>query len=40
MSYKAKLDEKGLGNIDELITLKGNLSHIVVQTLFQRQKDG
>lgn len=40
MNYKAKIDDKGLGSIDEIITLKGNLSHIIVQTLFQKQKDG
>ena len=39
MNYQAKITEKGLGNIDELITLKGNLSHIITQTLLQNEKD-
>ncbi|TXB66157.1 PD-(D/E)XK nuclease family protein [Vicingus serpentipes] len=38
--YQAKITSKGLGNIDELITLKGNLSHIIIQTLLQNEKDG
>lgn len=40
MNYQARITEKGLGNIDELITLKGNLSHIVVQTLLENEKQG
>jgi hypothetical protein len=40
MNYQAKITERGLGNIDELITLKGNLSHIIVQTLLEKEKQG
>jgi hypothetical protein len=40
MNYQARITEKGLGNINELITLKGNLSHIVVQTLLENEKQG
>ena len=40
MKYQAKITEKGLGKIAELITIKGNLSHVIVQTLLQKEKDG
>jgi len=40
MKYQAKLDEKGFGEIGDLRILKGNLSHIVVQTLLQKDKEG
>jgi hypothetical protein len=40
LNYQARITEKGLGNINELITIKGNLSHIVVQTLLENEKLG
>lgn len=40
LQYQAHITEKGLGNIQEFMTIKGNLSHLVVQTLLQKQKDG
>ncbi len=38
MKYQARITENGLGTIDELITLKGNLSHIIFQTLLESEK--
>lgn len=40
MDKQARITEKGLGSIEKLITLKGNLSHIVVQTLLEKEKQG
>ena len=40
MNYQARITEKGLGKIAELNIIKGNLSHLVVQTLLQKEKDG
>ena len=40
LSYQARVTDKGLGSIQEFMTIKGNLSHLVVQTLLQKQKEG
>ncbi|MBI9062755.1 MAG: PD-(D/E)XK nuclease family protein [Marinilabiliaceae bacterium] len=38
MDYQARLSEKGMLGIGEAMTLKGNLSHMIVQELLQKHK--
>jgi len=40
MHYQAKISDKGLSDIGELITIKGNLSHFIIQILFDQNKEG
>ena len=40
LQYQAKISDTGLGDIPELMLLKGNLSHAVVQSLLELDKEG
>jgi hypothetical protein len=40
MNYQAKITDKGADGTDDIVILKGNLSHLIVQTLLQKHKDG
>lgn len=39
LQYQAKISDTGLGDIPELMLLKGNLSHAVVQSLLELDKE-